>query len=167
MLFLKELFSANYSEGTQRNMPTSQGISILQTGFNILQMVKLYWLTWSQPYSWLHCLSGAWCCCKGAVLISQGSRSQLHSTNDVFNAWRTAAGLRERCQLCSCWWDVVVSVWWAPPWFWTQSVTGSPTDIMSLNSAAQMKVNHGWVSCKSSGFYVEPFNIGFCFLFSS
>lgn len=60
-------------------------------------------LALSQPGIPAHCLSKG--CCIGALLISQGSRSQLHSTNHLFNGWRHGAGLKESCQLCSCLWD--------------------------------------------------------------
>lgn len=46
------------------------------------------------------------------------------------------------------------------------SVTGSQTDIMSPDSAAQIKVSSGWVNCKSLSFSLESFNMGSFFLSS-
>lgn len=144
----------------------SEHAHILGQWFSTLQMVvKLCRLVLSQPWLPAHCLSRGWWCCKGAVLISQGSRSQLHNTNDLFNAWHSGSGLRESCQLCSCLWDMALSVWRPPPRFCTQCVSkGAQTDIMSHDSAIHIKVSSGWVGYKSSSFNVESFNMG---IFSS
>lgn len=69
---------------------------ILGQWLNILYMVRLCRLPLSQPWLLVHGLHRDWWCCKGAVLISQGNRSQLQSTNDLFNAWHSQAGLKEK-----------------------------------------------------------------------
>lgn len=133
--------------------------SVLGQWLNILQMGRLCRLALSQSWLLEYCLSRGWWCCKGAILISQGGRPQLHSRNHLFSAWRSGAGLRESCQLCSCLWDRAWSVWQAPPWFCTRVSRGAQADIMSHDSAIQIKVSSGWASRKSLSFYVESFNM--------
>lgn len=119
----------------------------------------------SQPWLLVHCLGGGWGCCKGAVLISQGSRSQLHSTNDLFNAWQSGAGLKERCQLCSCLWDPALSVWLAPPWFWTQCHR-EPDRHREADSATEIKVSSDWVAVNHRAFMWNPLTWAFFFFFA-
>lgn len=158
MVLLKQL-SADYSEDRH----IYEHANILGQWFNTLQMVKLCRLASSQPWLLVDCLSRGWWCCKGASLISQGSRSQLHSTNDLFNAWHSGAGFKESCQLCSCLWGMALVSDRLHHDSEHRVSQGAQTDILSHDSAIQIKVSSGWVSYKSLSFYVESFNMGVFF----
>lgn len=79
--YFKGAAAGRLSWGMSRVMPAFLGSS------SIPYRVKLYRLVLSQPSlpgpSWLH---GAWRHRKGGSVISPGSRSQLHSRNDLLNA---------------------------------------------------------------------------------
>lgn len=134
MVLLKQL-SADYSEDRH----IYEHANILGQWFNTLQMVKLCRLASSQPWLLVDCLSRGWWCCKGASLISQGSRSQLHSTNDLFNAWHSGAGFKESCQLCSCLWGMALVSDRLHHDSEHRVSQGAQTDILSHDSVIQIK----------------------------
>lgn len=159
MMLLKELVSADDSEDTFMNVPYSRAVVQHPIDGKAMQTGK------KSAWTLVRCVRRGWWQCEGAVLISQGSWSQLHSTNDLFNAWHSGAGLKESCRLGSCLWDVA----WVSDRLHHDSEHGvswrAQTDNMSHDSAIQSKVSSAWVHCKSLSFYVESFNMGIFSLF--